>query len=77
MKRTDEKFQQFFWNNFVQEDGALFYIRAGGQDGSSAQASKANTYKTPDVRQKAVLSCERHNMQMTHHVHLTYSVGCS
>ncbi|KAI8357553.1 hypothetical protein B0O80DRAFT_445201 [Mortierella sp. GBAus27b] len=50
MKRTDEKFQQFFWNNFVQEDGALFYIHAGGQDGSSAQASKVNAYKTPDSR---------------------------
>jgi hypothetical protein len=41
MKRTDEKFQQFFWNNFVQEDGALFY--------NHGSTSSSNVYRTVDV----------------------------
>ncbi|KAG0197777.1 hypothetical protein BGX28_008715 [Mortierella sp. GBA30] len=45
MKRTDEKFRQFFWNNFVQEDGVLFYLhnaRTGTSVGMQQDHSKAS-----------------------------------
>lgn len=66
MKRTDEKFQQFFWNNFVQEDGTLFYIHVGSTESASVQASNSSAHKTLDVRDEAVLQVAEQNALIIH-----------
>ncbi|KAI8606696.1 hypothetical protein EDD21DRAFT_360197 [Dissophora ornata] len=46
MKRTDEKFRQFFWNNFVQEDGVLFYKHSPASGEASAPTSSDQDHAT-------------------------------
>ncbi|KAF9182500.1 RNA polymerase III transcription initiation factor complex subunit [Haplosporangium sp. Z 767] len=53
-RRTDEKFRQFFWNNFVQEDGVLFYkniaaTQQGPGQGNTEADSRASYVPFTDL----------------------------
>ena len=49
VKRTDESFRQFFWNNFIQEEGVVFYdhdiVRTG-----EASTNGSTEIQTDNVR---------------------------
>ncbi|CAO3565818.1 unnamed protein product [Mortierella alpina] len=49
VKRTDESFRQFFWNNFIQEEGVVFYehdiVRTG-----EASTNGSNEIQTDNTK---------------------------
>ncbi|KAF9956118.1 hypothetical protein BGZ72_003020 [Mortierella alpina] len=53
MKRTDESFRQFFWNNFIQEEGVVFYehnnVRTGQVSIKSSDELQADSTKASFV----------------------------
>ncbi|KAF9080508.1 hypothetical protein BGX23_002029, partial [Mortierella sp. AD031] len=62
IKQSDEKFRQFFWNNFIQEDGTLFYSHTNpsqaGNDDSRAQSvpfKELVALEPHDIMYKAVM----------------------
>lgn len=49
IKRTDENFRQFFWNNFIQEEGVVFHEHDNARTGQ-ASMNNATESQTDNVR---------------------------
>ena len=54
MKRTDESFRQFFWNNFIQEEGVVFYEHSNVRTGQ-ASIKSSDELQADSVR----IACRR------------------
>ncbi|KAF9905159.1 hypothetical protein EC991_001979 [Linnemannia zychae] len=72
-KQSDEKFRQFFWNNFIQEDDTHFYSHtrpdsdANADDASRAQSvpfAELKILEPHDIPYKAVMEKHRNTLRI-------------